>query len=36
VVGWAVDCWRSLKTDHLFSLKNDQGWKPESWVSGCG
>jgi len=28
------DCWRSLKTDHLCSLKIDQGWKPREGSFG--
>jgi hypothetical protein len=27
-------CWRSLKTDHLCSLKIDQGWKPRAAAPG--
>lgn len=43
-VGWIIGrdshikamCWRSLKTDHLCSLKIDQGGKPRGSPLGAG
>lgn len=34
LVSDTLECWRSLKTDHLCSLKIDQGWKPRAAAPG--